>query len=79
MIAGLTLCLIRSVVGTFFIEQGGLKIAFPPDAARDYKDGFDMSLANFGSPRYGGELRCVLSAIDDEDTGRVRVASCTSY
>lgn len=57
LLAGLALCLVRSAVGTFFIEQGGLKIAFPPDAARDYRDGFDMSLANFGSPRYGGELR----------------------
>jgi hypothetical protein len=56
-VASLALCLVKSAIGTFFIEQGGLKIAFPKDGARDYKDGFDMSLANFGSPKYGGELR----------------------
>lgn len=55
--ASLTLCLVRSVIGTFIIEKGGLKIALPSDKAREYKDGFDMSLANFGSPKYGGELR----------------------
>lgn len=55
--ASLTLCFARVVVGTFIIEQGGLKIALPSDKAREYRDGFDMSLANFGSPKYGGELR----------------------
>jgi hypothetical protein len=40
----------------FVIEQGGLKISFPQSAARANPHGFDMSLANFGSPKYGGSL-----------------------
>ena len=40
----------------FVIEQGGLKITFPQTAARAHPKGFDMSLANFGSPKYGGSL-----------------------
>ena len=40
----------------FVIEQGGLKITFPKTAAKAHPKGFDMSLANFGSPKYGGSL-----------------------
>lgn len=56
-IAGLALFLVGNVGARFVIEQGGLKIAFPKEKAKAYPNGFDMSLANFGSPRYGGELR----------------------
>ncbi len=40
----------------FVIEQGGLKISFPKAAAKAHPKGFDMSLANFGAPKYGGSL-----------------------
>lgn len=40
----------------FVIETGGLKITFPQAAAKAHPKGFDMSLANFGSPKYGGFL-----------------------
>ena len=40
----------------FVIEQGGLKIKLPATAAAKHRSGFSVSLANFGSPKYGGEL-----------------------
>lgn len=33
-----------------------LQISFPPDAKTKYASGFDMALANFGAPKYGGAL-----------------------
>lgn len=36
----------------FIVETGGLKIEFPVDA----REKFDMALANFGKPKYGGRI-----------------------
>lgn len=33
-----------------------LQISFPPEAKSKYPGGFDMALANFGAPIYGGAL-----------------------
>jgi hypothetical protein len=53
----LAACLVGHLVESrFVIEQGGLKITFPKAAAKAHPKGFDMSLANFGSPKYGGSL-----------------------
>ena len=53
----LATCLLAQLAaGRFVIEQGGLKITFPRTAAKAHPQGFDMSLANFGSPKYGGSL-----------------------
>ena len=53
----LAICLLGQLAESrFVIEQGGLKITFPQTAARAHPKGFDMSLANFGSPKYGGSL-----------------------
>ncbi len=41
----------------FVVEHGGLQIRFPDDARQAHSSGFDMYLANFGAPKYGGELR----------------------
>lgn len=48
---------------TFFVSRGSLKhyinllqITFPPEAKAKYPGGFDMALANFGAPKYGGAL-----------------------
>lgn len=38
------------------IFDRALQITFPPDAKSKYPGGFDMALANFGSPKYGGAL-----------------------
>ena len=54
--AAATLCLACAVSGRFVIEQGGLKIKLPSAAAQQHRNGFSVSLANFGSPKYGGEL-----------------------
>ena len=54
--AALTVCLAGTVCGRFVIEQGGLKIKLPSEAAQQHPQGFPVSLANFGSPKYGGEL-----------------------
>ena len=40
----------------FDIETGGLKIKFPTEAAAAHKAGFEIALANFGAPKYGGQL-----------------------
>lgn len=53
---GLALLLSSIVQARFVIEQGGLKISFPQTAAKAHPKGFDMSLANFGAPKYGGSL-----------------------
>lgn len=53
------LCLLQNLqqaAARFVIEQGGLKIKFPIGARDQHREGFDMSLANFGAPEYGGEL-----------------------
>jgi hypothetical protein len=54
----LAVCLAGAVCSEarFVIEQGGLKITFPTAAAKAHPKGFDMSLANFGAPKYGGSL-----------------------
>lgn len=39
------------------------QITFPVDARAKYPQGFAMALANFGSPRYGGALMCVVAEI----------------
>jgi len=51
-------CLLLSwtVQARFIVESGGLKIKFPDAAKSKYPDGFDTSLANFGSPKYGGSI-----------------------
>ena len=54
--AAVTLCLACAVRSRFVIEQGGLKIKLPASAAAQHRQGFPVSLANFGSPKYGGEL-----------------------
>ena len=45
----------------FVVEQSALKIKFPTAGRQAHPDGFDMSLANFGAPQYGGSLVYVLS------------------
>ena len=40
----------------FVIEQSALKIKFPATGRQAHPNGFDMSLANFGAPQYGGSL-----------------------
>ena len=60
--AALLLTVVLALAGTsqalFVIEKGALKIKFPRKAAQAHRDGFDVSMANFGSPKYGGELMC---------------------
>ena len=53
------LALAGSAQALFVIEKGALKIKFPRGAAQAHREGFDVSMANFGSPKYGGELMCV--------------------
>jgi hypothetical protein len=54
---GLLLCvLVSGVAGRFVVEQGGLRIRFPVDAKNKYPNGFNVSLANFGAPKYGGQV-----------------------
>ncbi|KAI3427174.1 hypothetical protein D9Q98_007111 [Chlorella vulgaris] len=48
----------------FVIEESALKVVLPPEAKTKYFKGFDMALANFGAPRYGGALRGRLVYID---------------
>lgn len=40
----------------FVVEQSALKIKFPTSGRQANPNGFDMSLANFGAPQYGGSL-----------------------
>ena len=40
----------------FVIEKSALKIKFPTSGRQAHPNGFDMSLANFGAPQYGGSL-----------------------
>lgn len=52
-----TLLLYTTVAqGRFVVEQSALKIKFPTSGRQAHPDGFDMSLANFGAPQYGGSL-----------------------
>lgn len=46
----------------FVVEQSALKIKFPTSGRQAHPDGFDMSLANFGAPQYGGSLVYALLA-----------------
>lgn len=49
----LLLLAVAAAAGTararFVIEEGGLKIALPDTAKKQYPGGFDMALANFGA------------------------------
>ena len=36
-----------------------MQISFPAEAKAKYAEGFDMALANFGAPLYGGALMYV--------------------
>jgi len=58
LLALAVLVLASSAQALFVIEKGALKIKFPRSAATAHRDGFDVSMANFGSPKYGGELMC---------------------
>lgn len=40
----------------FVVEKSALKIKFPTAGRQAHPNGFDMSLANFGAPQYGGSL-----------------------
>ena len=40
----------------FVVEQSALSIKFPASGRQAHPNGFDMSLANFGAPQYGGSL-----------------------
>lgn len=52
----LAACLaLTGVTARFNIEEGGLKINFPPEAKQKYPKGFDM--ASFGCRRSGGQPR----------------------
>ncbi len=59
----LSLCLVSGILfytltaqARFVVEQSALKIKFPTSGRQAHPDGFDMSLANFGAPQYGGSL-----------------------
>lgn len=45
-----------SAQARFVVEQSALKIKFPTSGRQAHPNGFDMSLANFGAPQYGGSL-----------------------
>jgi len=47
---------IGTVQARFVVEQAGISIKFPASARQKYKNGFEMSIANFGSPKYGGAV-----------------------
>ena len=51
-----SLCIRSCVDARFIVEKGAIQIRFPDAAKRAYPNGFDTSLANFGSPKYGGEV-----------------------
>ena len=53
----LLICSSFPAQAVFVVEHGGLQIRFPESARQEHNNGFDMYLANFGAPRYGGELR----------------------
>jgi hypothetical protein len=44
----------RGASAVFIVESGSLKVSMPEAVKGDY----DIALANFGVPSYGGELRC---------------------
>ena len=50
LLALAVLVLASSAQALFVIEKGALKIKFPRSAATAHRDGFDVSMANFGSP-----------------------------
>ena len=51
-----TLLFTCSAQARFVVEQSALTIKFPISGRQAHPDGFDMSLANFGAPQYGGSL-----------------------
>ena len=53
--ATLLLCF-ALVEARFIVEQSALQIKFPTSGREAHPNGFDMSLANFGAPQYGGSL-----------------------
>ncbi|KAL4443975.1 hypothetical protein ABPG75_011712 [Micractinium tetrahymenae] len=67
------------VAARFVIEEGGLRVVLPDDAKKQYPQGFDMALANFGAPRYGGTLRGRLIYIhsDFKQTASCAPANCS--
>lgn len=54
--ASVTLLFTFSAQARFVVEQSALTIKFPISGRQAHPDGFDMSLANFGAPQYGGSL-----------------------
>jgi hypothetical protein len=68
VLAVVAVCCLSIADSRFIIEKSGLKLRFPPDAASrsPYSAGFDMSLANFGAPEYGGELVGKLVYVDKD-------------
>lgn len=50
----------------FVVEQSALKIKFPTSGREANPNGFDMSLANFGAPQYGGSLVGKLVYVDPD-------------
>lgn len=59
-----SLCLLSCVDARFIVEKGAIQIRFPDAAKRSFPNGFDTSLANFGSPKYGGEVVGTLLYVD---------------
>jgi hypothetical protein len=57
--------LCSTVDSRFVVEQGGIKVKFPASARSKYPKGFDTSLANFGSPKYGGSIVGSLVYVDE--------------
>lgn len=61
-LAALCLCLLATQSNArFHIETAGLRIVLPTDASKQYEQGFETSLGNFGSPVYGGQLMYVVA------------------
>ena len=58
-----TLLFTLSAQARFVVEQSALTIKFPISGRQAHPDGFDMSLANFGAPQYGGSLVYVRSLL----------------
>lgn len=48
-LALLALATVPRASARFNIEEGGLKVTFPPEAKKKFPNGFDMALANFGA------------------------------
>ncbi|KAK9804195.1 hypothetical protein WJX72_000406 [[Myrmecia] bisecta] len=68
------ICVVAQCQSRFIIEKGGLKIKFPMSARDQHPGGFDVALANFGAPKYGGELLGKLVYVE-KDHGHANVCS----